>query len=140
MVRALGVSCEVELDDVRVEGALGEEVDVAQPAGLDLEDLDEGAPDPPPLLLGVGDPGQRGEEAVGGVDVHQLDLALVGHHLDHPPALAAAEQPVVDEDAGQLIAHGSVHEGRGHRRVDPAREGAEHAALPDPGADVAIAR
>ena len=51
-------------------------------------------------------------------------------------ALVAAQQPVVDEDAGELIADGPVHQGRRHRRVDPAREGAEDAAVSHPGADV----
>ena len=33
-----------------------------------------------------------------------------------------AQQAGVDEDAGQLVAHGAVHGGRGHGRIDTAAE------------------
>ena len=36
-------------------------------------------------------------------------------------------------DAGQLVADGPVHQGRDHRRVHPAGQGAEHARIPDLG-------
>jgi hypothetical protein len=38
---------------------------------------------------------------------------------------------VIDEDAGQLVTDGLVHEGRGHRRVDPAGETADHLLVAD---------
>ncbi len=37
---------------------------------------------------------------------------------------------MVDEDTGELVADGPLHERRRHRGVDAAREGAEHARLP----------
>ncbi len=49
-------------------------------------------------------PGERAQESIGGVDVHQVDVALVAHHLDDALALGAAQQAVVDEDARQLVA------------------------------------
>ena len=55
------------LHDVGVKRALHQELDVAvggDVAGGRLEDPDELAPDDLALLLGVGDPGQRAEEAV----------------------------------------------------------------------------
>src|SRR5919109_1278019 len=55
------------LDDVGVEGALGQEADVLDAPGLVLEDVDEDVADQPPLFLGVGDAGQGPEEAVAGV-------------------------------------------------------------------------
>ncbi len=118
-------------DDVGVERALGQEVDLAEPARLGLEDLDEGAADAPPLLLGVDDPGQGGEEAIVGVDVHQPDVALPGHDIDHPVTFIAAQQPVVDEDAGELIPHSPVHQGGRHRGVDAPGESADHPSGPD---------
>ncbi len=44
-------------------------------------------------------------------------------------ALALAHEPVVDEHAGELVAHGSMNQQRGHRRVDPAGEAADHLAV-----------
>ena len=46
----------------------------------------------------------------GGRDVVALDLL----------GLARAQQPVVDEHAGELVADGPVHQRRRHRRVDAA--------------------
>ncbi len=133
---ALWVSCEVELDDVGIERALGEEVDVAELAGLGVEDLDEGAADAAPLLLRVGHTGQGAQEALGGVDVHQVDVALVAHDLDDALTLGAAEQAVVDEHAGELVTDGVVHQRRRHRGIDAAAERAQHPPRADAGADV----
>ena len=46
------------LDDVRVQGALGQVAHLADFLGLLVKHLDEGVADDAPLLLGVGDPGQ----------------------------------------------------------------------------------
>ncbi len=43
---------------------------------------------------------------------------------------------MVDEDAGQLVADRLVDQHRGDRAVDPARQAADHPALPDLLADV----
>src|SRR5262249_61639665 len=42
-----------------------------------------------------------------------------------------AQQPMVDEDARELVADRLVHEQRRDRRVDPTRECAEDALAPD---------
>ena len=119
------------LDDVGVERPLGEEVDRPQPRRLLLEDADEGRADPAALLLGVDHPGERVEKLVGGVDVDEVDVALGAHDVDDPVALAAPEQPVVDEDAGQLVTDGAMHERRRDGRVDAAAERADHLAIAD---------
>jgi hypothetical protein len=41
--------------------------------------------------------------------------------LDDLVRLALAQEPVVDEDARELVPDGLVHEERRDRRVDPAR-------------------
>ena len=113
------------LDDVGVERALGQEVDPAELAGLLLEDPDELVADDLPLLLGVLDAGEPGEEALPGVDHDQAhpEVALEGD----PQQLRflLAHQAVVDVDAGQPIADGAVDEGRRHGRVHAARERAD---------------
>ena len=115
------------LDDVRVERPLHEEADVAQLRGLLLEHADELLADDRPLLLGVGDAREPREEALLRLDVHERHAEVAGERLDDLLGLVLAEEPVVDEDAGELVADGLVHEKRGDRGVDPARERAEDA-------------
>ena len=50
------------LDDVGIERALGEKIGPAEPLGLALEDVDEGAADDLALGLGVVDAGEALEE------------------------------------------------------------------------------
>ena len=113
------------LDDVRVERALHEELDrvvaVARVRADDvarrlLEDPDELAADDLALLLGVGHPGQRGQEALARVDDDEVDAGRRDEVLLDLLGLTRAQQPVVDEDAGQLVTDGPLHQRRGHRR------------------------
>ena len=108
------------LDDVGIEGALGQEVDVVQRCRFDFEDLDEGGADPAPLLLRIDHPLQRAEELVASVDGPKVDAEMTRHHLLDPPPFVATQQTVVDQQAGQLPRNGSMHEGGADRRIDPA--------------------
>src|SRR5690606_18616021 len=112
------------LDDVRVERALHEELGAVDLLGFALEDVDEDAADGLALLLGVRDAGEGVEELVRGVDVDHLEVEVIAEHADHLLALVATQEPVVDEDAGEVVADGLVHEHRRHRGVDAAREAA----------------
>ena len=96
---------------------LGDEVAL----GL-LERADELAADDLALLLGVADPGERVEEDVGGVDGDEAHAGGGDVVLLDLLALALAQQPVVDEHRGQLVADGLVHERGRDGRVDAARE------------------
>ena len=49
--------------------------------------------------------------------------------------LARAQQPVVDEHAGQLVADGPLHQRGGHRGVDAAGQPADHLLVADLRAD-----
>ena len=97
-----------------------------------LEHADELLADHLALLLGVGDAGELREEPVRRLHVDRAAtpkwrrerlLDLVG--------LALAEEPVVDEHAGELVADGPVHEQRGDRRVHAAGERAQHLGVAD---------
>src|SRR4029077_16729877 len=57
------------LDDVWVEGALGEEVDAAEARRLGFEHRYELASDDSPFLLRIDDSAQRAQKPVGGVYV-----------------------------------------------------------------------
>ncbi len=131
-----GAGAPARLDDVGVERALHEELDVvASPKwrlgrndlGGDLfEGADELGADDLALGLGIGDAFELGEELLRRVDGHQAD-AGGGHVVAlHLLALALAQQSVVDEHARELVAHGTVHERRGDRGVDATRQTAEH--------------
>ena len=85
------------------------------------------------LRLGLDDSGEPLQEAVLGRDVDQPDPA-VAKGLDHLLGLVLAQQAVVDEHAGELIADRAVDERRGGRRVDASREAADHPSVADLGA------
>ena len=51
-------------------------------------------------------------------------------------ALAQAQQAVVDEDAGELVADGPVQQGRHHRGIDPPGEAQQDLVAADLGADL----
>src|SRR5439155_19808480 len=92
------------LDHVRVERALHEPLDVPEFSRLVLEDADELLPDPHALLLWIGDAGEPLEEALLCGDVHERHAETVAERLDDLRRLVPAQQPVVDEDAGELVA------------------------------------
>ena len=101
-----------------------------------LEDADELGADRLALGLRLAQPRQAREEPILGVDRHQRDLEVVAERGDDLLALVLAHQAVVDEHARQLVADRAVHEQRRHRRVDPAGEPADDAAVADLGADL----
>ena len=119
------VSDVADLDDVRVERALGQEVDPAELGRLLLEDPDELVADDLALLLRVLDAGQAGEEPFARIDHHEVhpEVALEGHAQQL--RLLLAHQAVVDVDAGQPVADRAMDERGRDRRVDAARERAD---------------
>ena len=80
-------------------------------------------------------PGEPREEALLRLHVHERHAEVARERLDDLLRLVLAQEPVVDEDARQLVADGLVHEERRDRGVDAARERAEHALAPDSRAD-----
>ena len=84
-----------------------------QAGRLGLEHLDELAADDLPLLLRVADPGEPLQELRAGVDVDDAGVQPAHEHLHDQARLVLAQQPVVDEDAGELVADGAMDEGRG---------------------------
>ena len=87
------------------------------------------------FVSGSSTPGEPGEEALRGVDVDERDPELLAEGVDDLLGLVLAQQAVVDEHAGELVADRAVDERRGGRRVDAAGEPADHAAVADLGAD-----
>ena len=81
------------------------------------------------------DAGELREEPLLGVDVHERHVEVALEGLDDLERLVLAQQPVVDEDARELVADRLVDEQRGDRGVDAAGEAADHALAADLGAD-----
>jgi hypothetical protein len=95
---------------------------LASLAASALEDLDELAADDLALGLGVGH-AQPGGPGTARWRPHAPPWhAAAGEHLHHHRAFVQAQQAVVDEDAGQLVADGAVDQRRGHAGVDAARQ------------------
>src|SRR5581483_1328159 len=99
-------------DHVRVERPLHEPADVAEPARLLLEDADELTADDLALLLRLLDAGEQLEEPLLRLNVDEGDVEVAPEGLDDLLGLVLPEQPVVDEDARELVADGLVHEQR----------------------------
>lgn len=119
------------LDDVGEDGALRQELHLAELLRFFLEDADELFADDLTLLLGVGDALQLVEEAVLGVHGDEVHAELTPEHLLHLLELALAQKPVIDEDADEVVADRLVDERGAHRAVHAAREPEQHFLVAD---------
>src|SRR3546814_10434715 len=111
--------------------ALRQEIRTTDLRRLLLEDVDEGAADDLALALGIVDALQLAEEELAGVAVHQRDVVVMAEQLDHLPGLVLAQQAVVDEDAGELLADRLVDQHCRHRGVAAAGAPADDPRLAD---------
>ena len=75
---------------------------------------------------GSADAGEPLQEPVAGVHHPQVDAQVAAEGLLHLVPLVQPEQSVIHEDAGQPVAHGTVHQHRRHRGVHPTGESADH--------------
>ena len=123
------------LDDIRIDRALREEIDVLEFAGLLFENADEFASDDFALCFRIGNIGQLVEEAVGGVDVDEICVHLVTEDLDDLFAFTLAHEAVVDMHADKLFADCLDEQSRDNRAVDSAREREQNLAVADLFAD-----
>ena len=89
---------------------------------------------------GSSTPGQPLQEALASIDHHQLHAEVALEGDAQQLRLALAHEPVVDVDAGQLVADGPMHQRRGDRGVDAAGERADDVAGPDALADLGHGR
>ncbi len=71
------------LDDVRIERALGQVVDVAMLRGLVFEDLDEHATDNPPLLLRIIDTLERRQKSLACIHADDWQTKTIAQAMEH---------------------------------------------------------
>ena len=130
-----GLTAQTALDDIGVNSTLCEEIDLADLLCLFLKDADELLADDLALALRLGDTGQLCKVAVTGVHADEVDVKAVGVAGAEDRAdlflLVLAQQAVVYEHAGQLLADGLGQHGSQHGGIDAAGQGAEHLAAAD---------
>ena len=119
------------LQNVGVDGTLGQEGDALQLPGLVGEDGDELLADDLTLALGVGHAGQQAQEMVGGIDIDQIGVQAVLKHLDDTLGLVLAHEAMVDVDADELLADGLDQQSGNDGRVDTAGEGQQDLLVAD---------
>jgi hypothetical protein len=117
------------LDHVGIDRALRQPLHALDLRGLAVEDLDEGAPDDLALALGIRHALELAQELALGAHADHLDAHVLREHLHHVIALVQAQQAVVDEHAGQLLADGAREQRGDHRGIDAAREPEQHLVL-----------
>ncbi len=127
------------LDHVGVDGALGQEGDRIQLARLLLEDVDKQVADDLAFLFRIGRPFEGLEKTLLRIDADHLDTHMLREGSHHLIALVQAQQTIIDEDAGQLIADRPVQQGGYHRRVDTAGKTQHHLGVTHLLADLADA-
>jgi len=120
------------LDHIRIQGALGQELEVASPGGHRLEHVDERRANDLPLLLRVDHTGQGREEPVARILEHDVESELLRVSTLDLRRLVQAQETVVDKYTGQpLAADRALDEECGHRGIDSAAEPAHDASVPD---------
>ncbi|MPL73681.1 hypothetical protein SDC9_19487 [bioreactor metagenome] len=123
-------------DHVGIERALGQELGALDLVRVVLEHVDEEPADRLALHFRVRHALERAEEERALIGRDQPHVVVVAEHGDHFLGLALAQQAVVDEDAGQVVADRLVDQHRRDRAVDAAREAADHLLVADLFADL----
>ena len=96
-----------------------------------VEDADEFVADDLAFALGIGDALELFEEARGGVHVFEFDVKVVAEDALHGLGFVGAEEAVVDEDAGELVADGLVQKRGGDAGIDAAAEAEDDVIVAD---------
>ncbi len=122
-------------DDIRVERALGEEVRPVDVRRGFFENLDEPVPDALAFDLRVVDAREVVEEGVACVGDAEVDLEVILEGVLDEVAFFVAQEPVVNEDAGELVADGFVQECGDDGGIHAARQAAEDALVANEFAD-----
>ena len=119
------------LDDVGVEGSLGEEFGVLDFGRLGFEGGDEFCADDFSFLLRVGNACKFREELFRPVNDAQVDVEVVAEGGDDLLAFVFAKQAVIDEYADELVAYGLVEQGGRYGGIDAAAEAADNGVVAD---------
>src|ERR1700719_450686 len=114
------------LNDVRIDRALREPLDVFEFRRLFIEHFDKTPADDFSLLLRIRFAGQRRQEALFGIDANDLHAHVLcerGHHLI---AFTQTQQSMIDEYASQLRADGLMQQRGQDGRINPTRQSQQY--------------
>ncbi|CAM2159526.1 Cytosine deaminase [Paraburkholderia tropica] len=120
-VRAL-LALARRLDHIRIDRALREPLRVGQLARFRLEHFHEFGADDLALRFRIGHARQLRHERLARIDVNHLHAEVVREHRHDLFGFVQAQQAVIDEHAGQLVADRTMQQRRRHRRIHAARQ------------------
>ena len=118
-------------DHIGIKRPLNQEPDIANRRGSFFKDTDEDLPNDLSFLLRVGDTLEFFEKAISGLDMDEVNDEVGPKRLFDLLRLAGAEEAMVDEYGCQLVANRFMNQGRGHCRIDTARQAADDLARTD---------
>ena len=129
------------LDDIWVERSLGEELEIGafssgEFLGSLFENANELCADDFAFTLWRSDSAQFGEEASGGVNRLEADLEIVAEETLDGGGFIGAEEAIIDEDTGELVANCAVEQSRSDATIDAAAKAEEHMGVADLIADL----
>lgn len=124
-----GALTQSALDDVGIDRSLHEIVDFAEFFCFFTEYVDEVFADYLAFALRLPDAAKIGQEPFGSVDFYQVHSSFVAEDAHNVVCLVLAEQSVIDENTGEVIAYGFVKQGRRDRAVHSAAHGAKDFAV-----------
>ena len=131
-----GGFAEAAFDDVGIDGALDEKIDLPDLFCFPFKDADKFFADDLPLGLGIGDALEFGVEGFVGIYTDEVEVvgAVGAEYLRHFVPFIFPQEAMIDENAGELTTDGFGEENRRHGGIDTAGEGAEG----PPGADLRL--
>src|SRR5579871_383407 len=124
------------LDHVRVQGSLRQILCSGDIIGTFLENPYKLFADDLTLLFRIHDTSQSPQEPLARIHGYQPDSHRRREIIAHLLGLVFAQQAVIDEYAGQLIADGLVNQRRHAARIDTARNAAHNTGIADLGSDL----
>ncbi|MNM96754.1 hypothetical protein D3C81_1092420 [compost metagenome] len=128
--------CRAALHDISVQRALREEIKFTQFGRFFIEAVDELVADDFALLLRVVHTGQLAEEPLACVDLHDMNIELADERLHYALGFTLAQQAMVDEHTGQLVANRLMDQHRNYGGIDAAAQRTQHLLVANLGANV----
>ena len=117
-------------NDVRVDSALNEVIDMTDFLGFFFKDANEFFADNLAFLFRIADALEFRQETFLGVNTDEVHVKVSFEDLFHLVAFVLTKQAMVNKDAGELLTHGLVDENRSNRGINAAAHGAQDILIP----------
>jgi len=125
---AVGISA--RFDHVGIERSLRQKPRVRNREGLVAKHFDEHAANNFAFLLRVGNAGQLRQEPLARIGDMQIGFEVATETILDLFRLPLPQESVIHKDAGELRSDRAEQQSRRHRRINPAGQSADDAALP----------